>query len=288
MAIKYILCIFGGSENELNAVQAALMLGKEHEAHIRFLHLSPDPGAHSGLYGEGVLVSSEIVAAIENENKARLEAAKRHISAMTAKYHIPLDGPQSPAHRISASFRHLTGNMDRLVAREGRVCDLIIMGKNDTMKYDTMTPALFNTGRPVLLIPSIKGTPVMSWNERKVAIAWDGGMEAARALYNALPLVRKSKAMHLLVAREHGKAFDLEAQQIVMEYLNAHGFHPNIVVADRGDRSIGETLLEKVKELGSDLLIMGAYGHSMFREMVLGGVTEHVLSHGDIPIFLSH
>lgn len=287
MTIKSILCIFGGADSELGAVEAALTLGKEHGAHIRFLHLSPDPSAYAGLYGEGIIVSGEILEAIEKENMARLEKARQHVTTLAAKYHVPLDAPESPAHHASATFRHLTGMMDATIAREGRVSDLIVLGKEYQPTHDVITPALFNTGRPVLRMPEIK-TGMVEWEDKTVALAWDGSLQAARALYNALPVIRKAESGQVLVSREHGKPFDLEAEQGIMEYLRAHGLKPNVIVTDRGSHSIGEALLAKAKELRADLLVMGAYGRSMFREMILGGVTEHMLEHADIPLLLSH
>lgn len=287
MTIKSILCIFGGADSELGAVNAALALGKEHGAHIRFLHLSPDPSAYAGLYGEGIIVSGEIVEAIEKENKTRLEKARRHVTALAGKHHVPLDAPESPAHHASATFRHLTGMMDASIARAGRVSDLIVLGKDDKPTHDIITPALFNTGRPVLLMPALKDD-MAGWRDKMVALAWDGSLQAARSLYNALPVIRNAEAVQVLVSREHRKPLDLEAEQDIMEYLRAHGLKPNVIVTDRGSHSIGEALLAKAKELNADLLVLGAYGHSMFREMILGGVTEYMLEHADIPLLLSH
>lgn len=78
MTIKSILCIFGGAEDELGALNAALTLGGIYGARIRVLHLSPDPQAYMGIAGEGVFATGEIIASIEKENKARAEKARQH------------------------------------------------------------------------------------------------------------------------------------------------------------------------------------------------------------------
>lgn len=285
MSIKSILCIYGGVESELNAVHVALTLGKAQAARVRFLHLSPDPSAYVGLYGDGIIVSGEMIAAIEKKNKERLEEAKKQVAAAAAQHHIPLDTPESLAHHASATFTHLVGMQDSAIARDGRLSDVIVVGKYDGKSHDAITPALFDTGRPVLVVPSGKDG---QWQDKTIALAWDGSLQAARALYNALPLVNNAEKFYVLTAQESGKVFDLEAECGVMDYLRAHGIHAQGIVVAVGQRPLPDSILARAKDLKADALVMGAYGHSMFREMILGGVTEHMLNKADIPLLLSH
>lgn len=286
MTIKSILCIFGGSQSELNALSTASVLGHTYGARVRVLHISSDPHAYAGVYGEGVVVSAAIIESIENENMQRLNKARQYVASVTAKYHIPLDTAEVSAHHASAQFIHFVGAVDPVVAREGRLSDLIIIGRGVTPANDLMTPALFNTGRPVLLMPSAHGDLSGEWQDKTVALAWNGSLQAARALFNALPLLERAEKVYVLTVEEHDH--DLATEVALMEYLRAHGIQAQGVVVAAGERSHGEALLLRAKELKSDLLVMGAYGHSMFREMVLGGVTEHMLQKADIPLLLSH
>jgi len=80
----------------------------------------------------------------------------------------------------------------------------------------------------------------------------------------------------------------VEAECGIMGYLRAHDIHAQGIAVATGQRSVPESLLARAKDLKADLLVMGAYGHSQFREMVLGGVTEHMLQKADIPLLLSH
>lgn len=289
MTIKSILCIFGGLQSELNALSTALVLGKAHAAQIRMLHVSSEPSAYVGLYGEGVFVSGEIIAAVEKENKERLNKAKQYVTSFAAKHHVPLDQPDAPAHHASARFTHLVGLVDATIAREGRISDLIVLGGvDDKATHDYITPALFDTGRPVLVMPPTHGDMPRDWNDKTVAVAWDGSLQASRALYNALPLIRNAEKVIVLTAQETGKAFDLEAECGIMGYLRAHGIHGQGIVVATGQRALPESLLARAKDLKADLMVMGAYGHSQFREMILGGVTEHMLQKADIPLLLSH
>jgi nucleotide-binding universal stress UspA family protein len=289
MTIKSILCIFGGSQDELNALNTAFLLGHAYSAQIRVLHVSSDPVAYSGIYGEGIIASAAIVEAIEKENKQRLDKAKEYVASFAAKHHIPLDAPHPPAHHASARFIHHVGMIDSTIGQEGRLSDLIVIGREHNPAHDLITPALFNTGRPVLLLPVAQDGLSKEWQDKTVAFAWNGSLQAARAIYNAIPLLGRTEKLYLLTAEGHGHKHDLAAEAAVMEYLRAHGINTQAILVGGGNyHADGEALLMRAKDLRADLLVMGAYGHSMFREMVLGGVTEHMITKSDIPLLLSH
>lgn len=290
MAIKSILCIFGGLDSELNAVNTALLLGKAYSAHIRFLHISPDPSSYAGLYGEGIVASAYVIEAIEKENATLLKKAKQHVESLTAKHHVPLDAPESPVHHASAQFLHLAGTMDSVIGREGRLSDLIIAGRGtdtpNTLYDSAIIAALFNTGRPVMLLPKQKAKTPAEY--KTIALAWKGTLEAGRAMYNAMAFLEKAEKVYVLTAEGRGEMYDLEAEAALMEYLHTHHIKTQGIVVAAGERTPAEALLMRAKELKAELLVMGAYGHSRFREMLLGGVTNYMLEKADIPLLLSH
>jgi nucleotide-binding universal stress UspA family protein len=287
MAIKSILCVFGGLKDELNALNTAFTLGKACGAHLQFLHVSPDPASYVGLYGEGFAASAPIIEAIEKENEVLAQKAKQYVVSFAAKHHVPLDVPDSPLHHASAQFSHLIGSVEGEVAREGRLSDLVIISQG-AASDSAVISALFDTGRPVLVMPVENRSLPSELVDKVIVLAWDGGLEAARAMFNAMPFIEKAEKVHLLVAREHSKAFDLEAESDAIQYLRTHGFQADAVVVEIGDRAIGKVLLTEAHKLKADILVMGAYGHSRFREMVLGGVTDYMLEKADIPLLLSH
>lgn len=292
MTIKSILCIFNGvEEDELNAVNSALVLGKASGALIRFLHISPDPANCVVPYSDGITLSVAMIEAIEKENAVRLKQAKQEIVSLTGIHHVPLDMPEPKLNHAAAKFIHRTGYLENIIAQEGRMSDLIIMGRGmasaDTLYDANVVAALFNTGRPVMLVPNLK-SPSHEREHKTIAVAWKGTMEAARAIYNAMPFLEKADKVIVLTAEGHGEAYDLEAEAALMEYLSAHGIHAQGIVVAAGTRTPAEALLARAKDLKADLLVMGAYGHSRFREMLLGGVTNYMLEKADIPLLLSH
>lgn len=292
MAIKSVLCVFGGAERELGAVQAALMLGKIYAAQVRFLHVSLMPSIYAGIAGEGALISAEMVEATRKDNAQRLKQARHSVESLASQHKVPLDAKEAMLRHASAQFVHATDYIDKVVVREGRLSDLVVLtpGTSDLeVLYDYgMVSALFDTGRPVLLIPPAKAKTPRDWHDKTVVVAWDGGLEASRALFNALPLLEKAEKVYVLIAREHWKKLDLKAESAVMAYLRAHDVHAQVTSVDCGKCSIGERLLAKANELKADLLVAGAYGHSRFREMILGGTTNHLIEKSDIPLLLSH
>lgn len=290
MTIKSILCIFGGSQDELGALNTAFVLGHTYGAQIRVLHVSSDPSAYAGIYGESIIASASIIEAIKKENAQRLNKAKQYVVSFAAKHHIPLDTLDLPAHHASTQFVHLIGTLDTIIAQQGRLSDLIIIGgREETRAHDAITPSLFNTGRPVLVIPPAHDRLSKEWQDKTVAFAWNGSLQSARAIYHAIPLLARTEKLYILTVEGYGHKHDLAAEAALMEYLRAHGINTQVILVGSGNyRTDGEALLMRAKDLKADLLIMGAYGHSMFREMVLGGVTEHMLQEADIPLLLSH
>ena len=290
MTIQSILCIFGGSENELNAANTALMLGKEYSAQVRFLHISPDPSAYASMYGYGdCYATPALLDACEKDNKERLAKTRQYVAELTAKYHTQLDSEGSPAHHTSAKLVHLTGRPDDIIAQEGRLSDLIITQRTTANAlYDSsLIAALFNTGRPVILLP-VQTIKAELGKYKTIAVAWKGTLDAARAIYNAMPFLERAEKVIVLTAEGAGETYDLAAEAALMEYLHAHGMHAQGIIVAAGNLTAGEALLTRAKELGADLLVMGAYGHTRFREMMLGGVTNHVLEEAEIPLLLSH
>ena len=229
---------------------------------------------------------------MEHKNKQNLDVARERVVSIASKYHIPLDIKEPADHHASAQFIHRTGLPDIIIGKEGLACDIIVIAHNINdvkILYDkNIIAALFDTGRPVLLIPPMNGEAKYEWRDEVVSIAWDGGMESARAIFNAMPILERAEKIYLLTALGHGKEKNLDLHNPIMEYLHAHGLEANHILIDCNGHNSAETALNKARELKSDLMVMGAYGHSRFREIIMGGFTNHMLEKADIPLLLSH
>lgn len=122
----------------------------------------------------------------------------------------------------------------------------------------------------------------------RVAVCWDGSREAVRALRDALELLSAAKAVDVLIADEGDETRPQISGKQIKELLQAHGIEAKIHEITPAHRNAGKDLLAKTDELGSQVIVMGAYGHSRLRDLVLGGVTQHMLRNTTVPLVLSH
>ena len=141
------------------------------------------------------------------------------------------------------------------------------------------------SGCPTLVIPQTFAGKVET---DRVAVCWDGSREAVRALRDALELLSTAKAVDVLIADEGDETRPQISGEQIKELLLAHGIEANIHEITPAHRNAGKDLLAKTSELGSQIIVLGAYGHSRLRDLVLGGVTQHMLRNTAVPLFLSH
>ncbi|MEH2512037.1 nucleotide-binding universal stress UspA family protein [Nitrobacteraceae bacterium AZCC 1564] len=184
--------------------------------------------------------------------------------------------------------RAVEGEIPALTAEYARLKDLIILpvSTNDFIdQWDTET-VIFNSARPVLLMPEGR-TPAKA-SIGTVGVAWDYSRAAARALADAMPILEGAKTVNVVTVLNE-KAFDITRKtHEIGAYLARHQVNAVIHEIDAAGRQIGEVLTDFANRLHLDLLVMGAYGHSRFREFVLGGATRSMLARPPVPLLLSH
>ena len=287
MAIKKILVPFGDAKIGIGALSAALVLGRNFDAQVSVLHVRPDPRSAAMAYmGEPVSASmiDGIMATMEKRTASDAAKAKKAFDDACAKGKMPIAGKTPTVGKASASFTDQTGYEDVSIRERGRVSDLIVMARPDgqlaASQRLSLEAALIDTGRPLLVVPSKASAKIGSG----VAIAWNGSAQAARAVGMAMDFIAAAKSVTVLVAKEDNADYDGEELQ---SYLAAHGVKAKVVsVAAKGDA--GKALLSAAVKAGADLLVMGAYGHSRVRELVLGGVTKYVLQNATIAALMAH
>jgi nucleotide-binding universal stress UspA family protein len=144
------------------------------------------------------------------------------------------------------------------------------------------------SGRPVLIVPN---GGVQRRVGEKVLVAWNARREAARAVFDALPILRGARDVKVVWVNpqaERERPQDTPAGDDICTSLARHAVRCQATeqIAPRG--SVGETLLACAKDMSADLLVMGCYGHTRARELVFGGASRHVLRHMAIPVLMSH
>ena len=194
---------------------------------------------------------------------------------------------------LSAEWRTSSGYPSEITALHGRYVDLIVLGQPDP---DDTTTALYRprpaevalaVGRPILVIPYAG-----SWTQigRRVLVGWDSSREATRAINDAMPLLAGAEAVTILAVDPadgpagHG---EVPGADIAL-HLARHGVKATIEATVSAGIGAGNALLSRASDLEADLLVMGAYGHSRVRELLLGGVTRTVLDSMTLPVLMAH
>ena len=173
-----------------------------------------------------------------------------------------------------------------------RTADLVVASQTDAEwpgsdSLDIADRLVIESGRPVLIVPN------SGQHERvgeKVLVAWNARREAARAVFDALPILQRTKDVKVVWVNPQSEletAGDIPAADICAA-LARHGVKCQATEQIRPRVGVGETLLACSEDFGADLLVMGCYGHTRLREFVFGGASRHVLNHMSIPVLMSH
>jgi nucleotide-binding universal stress UspA family protein len=282
--MKTILVPFGGSGGGEAALKSAFAIAKRYDAHVSVLHVRPDPAealhmtsmAFPGAMRRSVLEVGERHAA------EAAEAARAAFEAYCAEHEIQIvDTPPAPAG-VSAAWRELVGKESLIVARLGRLCDLIVVerAEEDNPAREALESALLNTGRPVLILPPEPPEEIGS----RVAVGWNGSVVAANAVVGARHFMANAERVVILTVSDGATA---SAQDLVDE-LAWHGITAEAHDFELGSRRTGVALLAEAKALDMNLLVLGGYGTSRTRSMILGSVTRHMLTEAELPVLMHH
>jgi nucleotide-binding universal stress UspA family protein len=277
--MKNLLVVFEDSDAALARLETACVLARDFDAHLTVLAVTHPPpliaGAEPGMSGE--IYVQEL-----DDARARLADA-----ATRAREKLEAAGMADDVRVMS----ELAGSVSPQVARHARYADLTLAGQPEehasSVALDALEGALFDSGRPVVMVPP-------GWGGRnfgnRILLAWDGGREAARATRDALPLLMRAETVHVaVVAPEIGPgAHGEDPGADLATVLARNGVTVEVDVIGASHQRISQTLLGRAKAYGADLVVMGAYGHSRFRETLLGGVTREMIEESGLPLFLSH
>jgi nucleotide-binding universal stress UspA family protein len=276
MTYKTILVHLNDSRRAEKVLEPAAQLAVRFNAHLIGLHVcsavpaSPIPMASSAL--------GSIVAAERRNSEAIAETFKRMTTgqAYVAEWQL---------QKVS----HL--NLAAVVMERGRAANLIVAGQTDpewglSPVMDFPEHLALESGRPVLVIPYAGRYPTIG---RRVVVAWKPSRESARAVFDALPLLQEAETVHILEVKERpDDVSTLAPDTSIAAALARHGMRPEVRTSIASEISIGDEILSRAADLDADLLVMGAYGHSRFRELVFGGTTRHIARHMTLPTLLSH
>ena len=221
-------------------------------------------------------------------------AIAEHIALMATEARAALERFATVTNGLgltSCEPRLVNDDLDGGLALQARYADLAIVSQFDPTssalpQWSDLPEYLFmHSARPVLVLPYHSSATDLGTH---AMLAWDGSIEATRAMTQALPLLKKATRVSVLVLNpsrsgEHGA----EPGADVAQYLSRHGVAVDVLQRET-DHEVGAAILIQAQRHHASLVVMGGYGHSRFRELVIGGATRTVLSGMHVPVLFAH
>jgi nucleotide-binding universal stress UspA family protein len=272
-SISNVLCL--GDPRCTVAQAYARSLASAFRAHLTFASLVLELGAPNTTE----MVSYDIFVSALESSKATKLAELEDVARLARSEDI-----SGEPKVITAPL----GTAWQAIADFARAFDLAIIEQSGgTLETDSdleIEAAVFGSGRPILVVPYIHRAP---FKIERLIVAWDGSAGAARAMGDAMPLLARGAEIHILsVAKAPDRKLD-ESGAAIVRHLSHHGLPAEFKLLI-SSIDPANTLLSYASDISADLLIMGAYGHSRYREFLLGGVTRSILEAMTLPVFMSH
>lgn len=193
---------------------------------------------------------------------------------------------------LELDWKWIVGSAAQEISSHARYADLIVIGQPDTDdplsadQISVVSEILLTSGRPAIVVPHAGCFETIG---ERVLIAWNGSREAARAVNDALPILVAAKSVTVLSISPDLVTDDETAPSAnLVRHLARHGIKAEATATTGTDASVGDLLLTRAVDWSADLIVMGAYGHSRFVELLLGGATRSLLRRATVPIFMSH
>jgi nucleotide-binding universal stress UspA family protein len=271
--MKTILVHMAYDDGRPRRLRTALSLASAHRAHLVGLFTRSPHVTPAAIVGRGASSAflREMDAGLRDQEQQLRREFDDAVSAAAA----------------SAEWQRHDGEIVQGLAHASHVADLLIVSQTppetveDIVTGNRPDHVMLEAGCPVLIVPHRDGEAETG---RRVLIAWARTRESGRAVRGSLPILRRASSVTILTCR----ATRERPGEAIKAYLARHDVRAEIR-NDFGDNDeIGEIVLAHAGDMSADLVVMGAYGHSRLREVILGGTTRHVLSSSTIPVVMSH
>jgi nucleotide-binding universal stress UspA family protein len=256
-------------------IEIARRIAEAHDAHLAGLHVMPFPVP--------VYTEVPLPTALDDEQRRELQRAAARAEALFQ------DCTKGTTARTE--WRVVEGHPLDVVTLHARYADLIVLGQGrDLGEASADLSALpadlvLAVGRPVLVVPRYGTFPTVG---TEIMVAWDASREATRAVHDALPLLCRAQKVTVLSIDPEDTGEPRVAGGDVALHLARHGVPVQTAAVGGADVSVGDLMLSYAADHGIDLIVMGAYGHTRLRELILGGATRQLLQFMTVPVFMSH
>ena len=283
--MKNLLAVVGDG-NATPVLEASMKVAERFDSHIVGLHsLTTEYAVVFG--GEmGFSISSEVDRTLEREGHERRDQARRLFRDFMSARSVPI-GPIPPGHNgPSASWREEDGRQNAVVGLIGRVFDLIVVEQPEklaSIAEATLEDALFESGRPVLMVPPNAPTTM----GEVIAIAWNGSTETALTVALGMPFLQRARRVIVIsVGPQHMPEPGPEGQELA-NTLERYGIEVSLRPAFGRQKAQGELYMKEALAAGADMMLKGAYTQSRIRQMIFGGATRHIIMEANMPVLMA-
>lgn len=278
MALKDILVYLDVASTTDKAPEVAMDLATRFDAHVTGLAYSLEPVAPPVLMGP---VPTDLLSQAAEQAENAAQAAINRFATLGERYNARYEQRVLPLP---------SGKAAENFANQGRLTDLVVIGQEDpdngdSIKGGLIESALFETARPVLIVPYIDKELLAM---KRVQVAWDGSRAAARAVRAALPILEAAGQAEIVMVDNGKLANQVDPGADLAIYLSRHDIKVEITRIPGQGISVGDALLSYAYDKSADLLVMGGYGHSRMREFILGGATRDILRSMTVPVLMAH
>src|SRR5690606_17669930 len=279
MIIKTLLAILQSEADAPRVLEFRSPMTGRYEGHVIGLHAEALPiSMASPMGGPAVDFTLEMEADMVRRNTRLRDLFEERIRAEDVKGEW-------------RAFENISGDSAVSGIESARAADLIIAQQNDpdadSRQRADVTALVFETGRPVLLVPytfSGRSAPF-----RKIVLAWNGSREAARAAFDALPFMKEAGQVEVLTvdARDTLDQDSDFSSLAIAAALSRHGIEVTVRAEHSAGLAHADIIANRLAESGADLLVMGAYGRSRMAEFIFGGVTRSMLQSMTTPTLMA-
>ena len=275
--MKDLLVFLDGTQADEARITQAEALAARHDSFLTGLYCNALPEVMFA--SEAGMASIDVVSQMQDSSRAEGDAKAEAIAARFGRLNV-----KNEVRR----FDVYSSQMGLTLANEARTADLFIASRpygHYNGHAEALEQVLFNSGRGCLFLPPVGDPRPFD----TVVLAWRNTREVARAVSEALPIIAGAKKVIVAMASENDSAEDEGTMPgaDISRYLTRHGAKVELRTLTNWSH-VGEALLNEVERSQADLLVMGGYGHSRFREWVLGGATRDVLTRAETPVFIAH
>lgn len=276
MSFKSLLTIINRADLSTSALEPAIQAAARLDAHLDIVCIGVDQTQMGYYYaGANAVVMQENLHRAQDDAMAIEAAVKARMASETIAW-----GSETIVAQL--------GGMGHIVAQRARFTDLVILpkpyGENCGPEDEAIIEAsMFDGHAPVIVLPNDASFG------RNIVVAWNQSNEAMTAIRAALPLLQAADTVNITIINPpaHGPERS-DPGGALSQWLSRNGVHPEISVLAKTMPRVADVLARHATDIDADLIVMGAYGHSRFREAVLGGATRNMLEKSEVPVFLAH